>query len=503
MKRLFPNLGAFLWLAFFLALVFSEWRLVLISADGDPGWHWAQGNWTLEHHTVMRADEFSHTRPGAPVVGKEWLSQVIFALAGNALGWNGLILLAAAIIATTLWLLHRQLLAEGNELLLSTGFVLVAAFTATHHWLARPHIFTHLIALVFAWQLRSFQRDQLTARQLCLRLVPLMAIWANLHGAFPTGFILIGTYAVANLTRRSKLMPLLALGGLCVAATFLTPYGWRLHEHILSFITTPYQAFFTNEWRSADFHSIGMRGFAFELLLLGILLVAIRPRLSLIDILLTGSWAFLGLSTVRNVPIFAYVVTPILAEHFNAFLQTVRWERFRKLSTDITALQQRTGGSLAVIAAIVAVIAVMCTGNPPSEPLPERFPSAAVEFVFRDDDPITRVIIQKTVEFPRRENTHGEMFNEYEWGGYLMQVLPERKVFIDGRNDFYGEAFLREYTIADKLQPGWDDVLKKYRVGWTLLRPTHPMNAVLALRTNEWHCAYRDGVAVIYTRDLR
>jgi hypothetical protein len=501
-KRFVPNISAFIWIAYFLAMVFSQWRLELISADGDPGWHWRQGNWMLEHRDVMRADEFSHTRPGAPVVGKEWLSQVLFAIAGNILGWNGLILVAAVLISTTLWLLHRQLLAEGNELLLSTGLTLLAALTAAHHWLARPHLFTCLFALIFAWQLRWFQRDRISARQLLLRLVPTMLLWVNLHGAWPTGFILIGTYVAGNFATwlfntisgsavhcsdgtmasdKSKLMPLLALGGLCAAVTFINPYGWQLHQHILSFLSTPYQTFFTVEWASVDFHLGAMFGFTVELLLLGILLVVVRPRLSLMDILLIGSWTYFGLSTVRNVSIFAMVVTPIFAEHFNPAVLKARWERFRKLSADMTGVHLSAGGGGSVIAVIIVVIALMLTGRPVSEPLRDRFPAEAVKWIRANKPP-------------------GEMFNKFEWGGYLMLHLPGQKMFIDSRNDFYGEALLREYSAVDELQPGWDKVLSKYHIGWVLMRSTHPISSLLALQTNDWDCAYRDDVAVVFVR---
>jgi hypothetical protein len=124
-----PSLSGAIWLAFFAALMMTNWREVLISADGDPCLHWRIGNWMIEHRAVIHFEDFSHTRPGAELVSKEWLAEVLFALAGNVAGWNGAVLLAAALIATAMWLLHRWLLAEGCELLLATGLVLVLVST--------------------------------------------------------------------------------------------------------------------------------------------------------------------------------------------------------------------------------------------------------------------------------------------------------------------------------------------------------------------------------------
>ena len=69
--RWLPTVGCALCLAFFLALTLSDWRLVLVSADGDPCLHWRTGNWMIEHRVVIHADQFSHTRLGAPLVSKE------------------------------------------------------------------------------------------------------------------------------------------------------------------------------------------------------------------------------------------------------------------------------------------------------------------------------------------------------------------------------------------------------------------------------------------------
>ena len=104
-SRWLPTIGLSLWLTFMLGLMLSQWRVVMINADGDACLHWRIGNWMIEHHAVIHTDLFSHTRANAPLISKEWLSEVLFAAAGDALGWNGIALLAAVLIATCLWLL--------------------------------------------------------------------------------------------------------------------------------------------------------------------------------------------------------------------------------------------------------------------------------------------------------------------------------------------------------------------------------------------------------------
>jgi hypothetical protein len=487
-----PTIGCALWLAFFLALTLSNWRLVLISADGDPCLHWRIGNWMIAHHAVIHVDEFSHTRAGAPLISKEWLSEILFAAMGNALGWNGIVLLSAVLIATTMWLLYRELLVEGNDVLLSTGLVLAAAFACSLHWLARPHLMTHLLALVFAWRLRARHLGGESVKRLFATLVPLMALWSNLHGAFMTGLVLVGVYCVGSVLERNwsnaRSFALLALA--CLLASLANPNGWKLHAQILNFLRTPELFRFANEFHSPNFHSGSTHGFSLELLILALTLLVVRPQWRATEILLIGVWGYLALHSVRNVPVFALVVTPMIAAPLEKFLREPRdanWARvYGKISANITALDRTASGLWLAVIAIAVLVFVMTRPNGlKTELLVDRFPVAAV----------TEFVESKQAE----QSLHGEMFNAYGWGGYLMLELPERKVFIDGRNDFYGRDLVEEFNTVDDTRPHWEQVFDKYNVGWTLLPQKHPLNSLLALHT-DWKRVYADDVAVIYAR---
>ena len=499
-----PSLTQFLWIAFFSAILLTGWRQVLINADGDPCWHWRTGSWMIEYHTVIRNDLFSHTRPGAPLVSKEWLSEVLFAAAGNWLGWNGIALVAALVIATTLALLHRQLLAEGSDTLLSTALVMLAALACSMHWLARPHLYTLLLVVVFAWQLRWFDRDRVNTRQLFLRLVPLTALWTNLHGGFLAGLTLIGIHFVGNIVRvmvddasfrpvlRRRAITLGILGVTCALATLLNPNGWKLHQHLLSFLRNSSQVHFTSEWSSANFHFTGMHGFALQLLVLGFMLIVVRQPWATTDLLLIAFWLYSGLNAMRNVPIFALIATPIFAEHLSAGWRNLRdspWSRwFRRVSGDVGMLNRAAGGNglvATILAAMLLMLAkpVLVGGQPivETEISANRFPVATVNYLRAHP-----------------ETVHGEMFNEDGWGGYLILYLPEHKVFIDGRDDFYDETLLHEFTDVSHLTPAWENVLGKYHVGWTILPVQHPLNRILEMRM-DWQLVFSNHQALVFS----
>lgn len=500
-----PSISTFIWLAFFLATIFTNLRGLLIGADGDPCLHWRIGNWMIENRTVIRTEEFSHTRLHEQFISKEWLSEILFAIAGNALGWNGFIFIAGLLIATTVWLLHRQLLSEGNDLVLSTILVAVAALACGIHWLARPHLFTHLFTVVFCWQLRGFERDRVSAAQLFCRLLPLMTVWANLHGAFFTGGVLIGIHWLGTLFRllfapfdqqpqiRRKLVALTALLAMSGLAIMINPNGWRLPMHIISFLRSSFLSGFVQEFASPNFQSGEVLGFNLLLLLVGLLLLGVRPQLGPVDTLMIIVWGHFALHSARNVPIFAIVTAPILAEHFNEFLRKTRDSRliarYRKLSTNVGEMDRVAGGCGIMVVSLATVLLVLAKpiviGGAPliHTDLPQhRFPVDAVKFL--KDQP---------------HAVSGEMFNDYVWGGYLMLVMPERKVFIDGRGDAYGEKIVRRLYTVDGLRPEWDEILRNHNVGWIILPPPRPLCSLLALHP-DWQLIYSDKVALIYGR---
>jgi hypothetical protein len=224
-----------------------------------------------------------------------------------------------------------------------------------------------------------------------------------------------------------------------------------------------------------------------------LMLLIARPRLNMTDGLLLIAWLVLSLRMVRNAPVFALVVTPILAEHWNAYLRAASpsqiLRRCRNLSTRLTSVDQTAGArglpTLAVIAMILVLAKPQLFGGEPllTTELPaNRFPVAAVNFLRQTPDAV-----------------HGEMFNDYVWGGYFILTMPERKVFFHPNALVYREEVVRDFLLVNDLQPGWEDVLKKYHVGWTILPPEHRMNRLLAQRA-DWKLVYTDSVATIYGR---
>ena len=462
-----PSLSQWLWLVLLLVLLTQPWRTMIVASDGDAVMHWRIGDWMLEHRQIIRHDSFSYTRAGSPVISKEWLAELLFAAAGRTGGLFGLCILAALVIATTFALLHWRLLRDGNDLLIATTLTLMAAWAASMHWMARPHVFSFLMLLLWHDQVRRVEHG---AKPWLLATI--MALWVNLHGGFLAGFFVLGAYWLGAVRDTLKLRRLTIAALLCAAAVLLNPNGWKLPWHNVQFLRSEFLTNWLAEYNSPDFQSRDAVGFLVWLAMLFVTLAWRQPRLTTAESLIVVSWTAFAFYSRRNIPLMVILTAPIIAPALSAAVG----EHWRALSARLGRDKQGWP-----VVAVLALAGIVCLAQPLELPR-TRWPVAAVQH-----------IREHSSEFGAR------MFNDYVWGGYLLKALPERRVFVDGRTDFYGEALIRDYAAITELTTNWLGTLERYNVSWTLLPHRSRLNQALAALQN-WRCVYTDEVATIYRR---
>src|SRR5271170_2785626 len=178
-------------LALFALAAFSP----AVLGDGDTFSHLATGEWIIAHGAAPRADPFSHSMPGAPWIAHEWLSEVLLALAFRLCGWGGVVLVTGAAAASAALIVGLSAARElrGAPLVATVGLGL-GLMTAS--LLARPHMLALPIAAAWSAGLLAV-RDR--GRAPPLALAALMTLWANIHGGFIFGLILIGPFALEAL----------------------------------------------------------------------------------------------------------------------------------------------------------------------------------------------------------------------------------------------------------------------------------------------------------------
>jgi hypothetical protein len=486
-----PSIPAilFITLAVFVPIVLQQ---PMLNSDGDLARHLRHGRYMLEHGGLIRTDPFSYTRGGAPFVGFEYGSQVIYALAERIGGVAGVAILAGLLIGLTYALLARFLLRRGVEPLLAYLTTILAALVGAGHWLARPHLFTFVAVVLLMELLERAPRRPL------LPFAALFGIWANIHGGFVYGWILIGLYLVGSVGEvllsgeraaweaRARYYATALV--VAVGVTVLNPRGLALHHHLFDHLNQQYLFDNTAEFTSPDFHEGGAKLFLGALLICmaALSLKRTRPTMPRLFVICAGT-AF-ALIAARNMSLFGLTALPLLALHMDE-----AWRRLPDPRGIRGRFEAATARSATVIWSLPAMVLMLALalghGRVGSAQLiddrfdPTVFPIAAVRQA-------------------RSEHLEGRLFTEFEWGGYVDYAWPEQKIFIDGGTDFFGEDLLRQYGRIKGLSPGWRGLVSKWDISLMVLRRKSSLAHEL-LRDGRWHPWYCDSLAVVLRRSDR
>ena len=497
---LFPTFGNILWMAaFFEVLIFGN---RMMNADGDLGRHLTLGRYILDQGEIPLRDLFSHTMTGQPLTPHEWLSQVIFALADRIFGLEGVILLCALVIGTTFWIVLKRAQGESQTLITAVLVAFLAMINSMVHWLARPHIFTFLLLAMWMKALDQMRGGKLKRWWV---LPVLMALWANLHGAFIAGFVTWFIYGVGvgwdafwDRIPEGEELPhhfwryYLLGGGTAFLVTLLNPSGIGLWKTSIGYIGNKYLVDFTQEYQAPNFHEVALWPFLIYIGLL-VIVIGLSNKKTESGLLFNGAaWLVMGLYSGRNIPLFAIVATPLLAGGLNNMFINASYranfmDRLMNIDARIQIIEKQLKGSLWPVLSIVVAVVGLVVGF--------RFDYHGRGYAF---DP--EVFPVKAVNWLDDNPQEGETFNYFTWGGYLLyRQWPERQVFIDGQTDFYGEEFTRQYVQVITLQAGWESVLDQYNVRWVILPPDEA--AVRAIQSElGWKVIYEDETAVILRR---
>jgi hypothetical protein len=347
--------------------------------------------------------------------------------------------------------------------------MVVAAVTLlAPHILARPHVLTLPIMVAWAAALVRCMDRQAPPPYWAL---PLLTVWANLHGSVVLALGLIGPALLEALldTRRSEwprvLQRWLPFSALAVVACCLTPYGPEPLLMPLTTLRAGHALHWIGEWRPQDFGHVG----AFELLLLaGLFALSRGVTLPVVRALVLIGLIHFALAQVRNADLLAmlaplYLAAP-LARLFGA-------------GAEDDAAGSGRGLNLTAVGVMMLATALALVRD--VRPAPHNTPEAAVAGAGLAGA--------------------GPVLNDYSFGGYL--IFAGIPTFIDGRSELYGGAFIERYNRDISLADLRDFLvlLDQYKFAATLLAPDTPAVALLD-RLPDWQRVYGDDVAVVHRR---
>lgn len=473
-------------------------------SDPDFWWHLRTGQFIAETVTIPRADIFSHTNFGKPWVTHEWLSE-LFIFAVFRLGSFPLLTLVFAAVITLAFALTYSR-CDGKPMV--AGFaVLFAAFATAPTWGVRPQMLSMLLMSLFLYLLApnlppapSGTSEGARGSGRLLLLIPLMLLWVNLHSGFMLGIAVTGVYLLGEIAERLfsaspphfsradliavwrdprlKTLALVFIG--CLAVVPFNPNGATMYVYPFETLTSHAMQTYIQEWFSPDFHAAQYQPFAFLLLATLASSAISRKKPTLTDLLLLVGSGYAGLRSARNIPFFALIAAPILARSTWDWLQARGWVRHIEFRTGLTRWSSILNWVLFLVIGLAALARVAQVVTNQSSVERERFPAAAVDFM-------------------NANGVKGELYNSYGWGGYLIWRLYPRRVFIDGRADVYGDAFIEEFLRMYRGEAGWDRSFERYRVGTVLIEPDAPLAMRLA-QDPAWRRVYADDQTVVFEK---
>jgi hypothetical protein len=449
----------------------------------------------------------------------------------TSLGLNGVVWLTAVVIAAVFGWMFHLLLARGTGVVAALVVTLLAISASMIHFLARPHVVSWLLTLAWWWILSSYEhgggrsvsgKSPLLAQKARekwgtrLWILPvLMVVWVNVHGGFLVGFVLLGIFWVSaawewwsaredriedvlqKISAAQQVRKLTWVGLASVAASFVNPYGWKLHAHVYSYLTNRFLMDHIEEFQSPNFHGVAQKCFAILVLITIVVMARKVPtsaakgaaemghpphlRLSEIFVVLFAVWS--GLYAARNIPVSAVLLGMIAGPRLP--------DVAAGFSARMAAVQSGLRGHLWPLIAVMGTLAIAANGG--------RVGSSQMTDAHFDG---ARMPVG-AVDFLKEQAVQGPIFSPDYWGGYLIyRLYPEKRVVVDDRHDLYGEEFLERYLKVWRVEEGWDWSMASWRYPYLLL----PRNAALTnalVGDPQWKAIYRDETAVVFENESK
>jgi hypothetical protein len=415
----------------------------LLLCHYDLGWHLAAGDLIRERGGVPFQDPWAFTLGDKQWFNLSWLWDVIASVIFQHAGFGGLTLFAVTCGAVIVGYLASACLRCGASIpaagiaVLAVSLLYPAFATPPNVYLAAsPNTATMLFCVIFYAECLKRTR---------LFLLPaIMLLWANLHGGFPLGFLILGVFGGIALLKRDwtnfKLYGF-AAGG-CFISIFINPLGWHIYDGVTGTLGHFVQDYIT-EWQSFASNATmpgSIPGIVYISLFVVIELLHRNSHpIPLEARLLAWLFLFLGFHQYRYMSFFFLFSAVPLALHLDRLLP----EKLNRLDVRRPLLA----------AGIVGVCA-----------LPLTYLHVRPSLGLSDE-----LLSEQDARYLQANFSHRRILNHWNVGGPLIfrshGTVP---VLIDGRAaTAYPDSLLHDYFSLPKWEideAAWDNVIGKYKI---------------------------------------
>ena len=495
-----------------IAIITAVSFLYLIRPIADPDffWHLKSGQLITEQKELPSQDPFAYTSTAKPTEWKHliltgyWLSQITYSLFYQISGLLGIVFLRFITVAALVFIMFKRRYGDNT---LYAGLILLFIVSILETFpIERPQVFSFLFFALLLLFLEKLRNDHSTAkRNIYVCTVPLlMLIWANTHPGYLVGqgalllYVLLEGikffHPLLRPIKKEAYQKLLLACFMGIVFSFINPATFHAFELLrlptyLSILSSSNIGFITNqEYMSSvqifeKFNDYSILLYWFTMLLTFAALIVNFKKTDITDIALLAGTGFFSFMQVRYIPFFLIASLPVISRSFS--------------KQNLATLAKVILIPSAVIAALffagdeTANIKNFRTGSWIDE---NRYPVKSTDFIISS-------------------NIRGNMYNHYNWGGYLIwRLAPERKVFIDGRfldDKIYMQAMTLNiaYSKEGEAVPKWKSILESYNVNYIITPISEPSDPFIPLVNallydNDWSLVFAESNSMVFIKNI-
>ncbi|MEM4217374.1 MAG: hypothetical protein QXZ09_05075 [Candidatus Methanomethylicaceae archaeon] len=456
------------------------WGFISITPH-DFWWHIRVGQLILETKQIPRVDLFTFTHRGEPWTYQAWLMELWLYLIYQLGGAPLIVFVHGIMIASAYVILQMELFRLTRNARVASMVIVAIAVCSMPNWAIRPQSISFPLFSLTLLMLLRYQRQKGRS----LWWLPLIfLIWANAHGGFVFGLVLLGCFTVGelwNAYRNARTLPswkVIIPILLAVSAIAINPAGpLGIVRYVLKFVRHPATRSLNLEFTAS---SLAFAPGALIIIGIGALVVILiyrgyRPNV--FESLTLFVFGFLAMWAIRNAPWFGFVAAPVTAK---ALKPTSPVPHVSKSHYTLNTL---------ILAFLIGVSIISLPWLRALIPIPRRDPSLIAKYT----------PLEAAEYVCDRIPANARLFNEISFGSYLIWKCPQIPVFMDTRFELYSMEDWKDYLAISAGRYDWQRLLDKRQVTHLLLSRETQTDLIAAVSESPcWISIYSDEVSVVF-----
>jgi hypothetical protein len=435
-------------------------------ADYDMWWHLRVGQWVAGHGTVPITDPFSSYGHDKAWVAYSWLFELLLYGAHQCFGLLGIVFFRLVLCVAVTVALHRFIAKREPRFLVATALTGAATLGVAMLFKERPWLFTILLSVLTLDVILDLREGK---RGLMAWFLPLLfVVWANVHIQFVYGLILLFLACACPLLedwlRRTKpgstaatarsaaWWQLIAISAASLLATLVNPYHVGLYRVVFEYATQPGPFRWLNELKSLEFREPSDW---VMLVLAGIGCFALGRRrpVSLFDVALLAFSGWLAFRSRRDM--WLLILTSLY------LITTLPRKPVESSATFRFSLPRF---ACVVVVGVLLIVATVLLRNLSNETMKTQ---------------VAKTFPVKAAEHVAEKGYPGPLYNDFNWGGYLIWALPDLLVAIDGRTNLHGDERIEHLGDVWAAIPTAADDAELFDAGVIIAPATSPRVSLL------------------------